>query len=97
MDSQGNSILAGYYQAGALFGDLAVTNAGVSDAFIAKYDSAGSILWVRTVGGTGEEKANSVAVDADDNCYLTGYFQMTRRRRERKLLARKKAFTRGPR
>ena len=75
VDSQGNSILAGYYQAGALFGDLAVTNAGVSDAFIAKYDSAGSILWVRTVGGTGEETANSVAVDADDNCYLTGYFQ----------------------
>jgi hypothetical protein len=42
--------------------------------FIAKYDVAGTLLWVRQAGGTNDDGGSSVAADPAGNCYVTGAF-----------------------
>ncbi|AWI25434.1 T9SS type A sorting domain-containing protein [Flavobacterium pallidum] len=49
------------------------TTGGNSDFFIAKYDAGGNVIWARSAGGTENEYGVSVAVDADDNIYATGW------------------------
>lgn len=50
---------------------------GMEDAFIAKYDAAGQLQWGRSFGGTGLDSIESLAVGADGNLYVAGYFSAT--------------------
>ncbi len=43
------------------------------DAFLAKFNTLGVRLWGTYYGGTGEEVCNQVAVDANNNIYITGH------------------------
>lgn len=74
-DGAGNLYVAGYFTGTATFGTNALISAGLSDAFVAKYNSAGALLWVRRVGGPGFDTANGLAVDTLGNCYVTGAFE----------------------
>ncbi len=47
--------------------------AGYHDAFLVKFNSAGSLKWATYYGGTSDDIGESVAVDASDNVYITGY------------------------
>jgi hypothetical protein len=47
-------------------------NAGVYDAFIAKFDSAGIRLWGTFFGGSGEEQCFSLTTDSYGNVLITG-------------------------
>jgi hypothetical protein len=51
---------------------------GGFDAFIAKYDPNGNILWVKQIGGSGNDYALGIDI-SDDNeyIYVTGIFQNT--------------------
>ena len=62
-DSQGNVYTVGKTQS---------TGAGSSDILLAKFDSAGSIVWQRILGGTGGDDARAVAFDSSDNVYIVG-------------------------
>jgi hypothetical protein len=76
-DSHGNVYVAGYFASDSIiFGNTTLKNngPGFDDLFIAKYDSTGRILWVQSAGGSMDDKASSVAIDATGNVYLTGYF-----------------------
>ena len=64
LDSSGNVYIGG--QTGS-------TGAGQNDFLIAKYNSGGSIQWQRTLGGTGNDSGQAVAVDSSGNVYITGY------------------------
>lgn len=46
----------------------------VSDAFLAKWNAAGALQWVRTGGGTNDDYAYSVVVDGVGDAYLCGVF-----------------------
>ncbi len=46
--------------------------AGGQDAFIARYDSAGNLLWVRQFGTPQPDRATAVATDAEGNAYVAG-------------------------
>jgi len=46
--------------------------AGGTDLLIAKYNSSGVLQWDRTLGGSGEDYANGVAVDSADNIIVVG-------------------------
>lgn len=74
VDKAGNVYVTGYYQSNPLdFGVTAsLTNAGGSDAFVAKYDAAGNEVWIKGIGGTGSDKSNAIAVDEAGNVYITG-------------------------
>jgi Beta-propeller repeat len=51
---------------------------GLADAFITKFNAAGSALVYSTyLGGTGEDHGNSIAVDSAGGAYVTGYTYST--------------------
>ncbi|MBN2477368.1 MAG: cadherin-like domain-containing protein [Pirellulales bacterium] len=50
---------------------------GGEDVFVAKYGSAGNLLWARTFGGVEDDVAFGVAVDDNLNVYVTGSFRDT--------------------
>ena len=47
--------------------------AGGIDVLIAKYNSAGALQWDRTLGGTGSDIGNAVAIDSANNIIVVGY------------------------
>ncbi|MEP0393823.1 MAG: SBBP repeat-containing protein, partial [Nitratireductor sp.] len=81
VDSSGNSYVTGTFQGTADFdpgaGTTNLTSAGNDDAFIAKYDSDGALVWAKNVGGTSDDYGQSIEVDSSGNSYVTGYFQGT--------------------
>jgi Beta-propeller repeat len=77
VDGSGNVYITGYYGGTAAFGNTSVTSAGDTDIFIAKYNSSGAVQWVRSAGGTGIDRGQSIAVDAGGNVYVTGFYRAT--------------------
>ena len=74
VDGAGNSYVTGSFEGNATFATTNLTSQGLSDVFVAKYDSSGSLLWARQAGGTNADAGFGIAVDAQGNCYVTGYF-----------------------
>jgi hypothetical protein len=79
VDDSGNSYLAGFFNAAAIFAQgqanqTTLTAAGNSDIFIARYDFNGTLLWVMRAGGTGLDQSVGIAVDSAGNSYVTGLF-----------------------
>ena len=50
---------------------------GSTDIFIQKLNSAGDLVWAKSVGGVGGDYSLSIDVDASGNSYITGYFRDT--------------------
>src|SRR5690606_7321091 len=75
MDSQGNVYAAGIYSGTITIGNSITWAGGNADGFLAKYDNDGNPVWVKGFGGGFDDVATDVAVDANDNLYITGYFQ----------------------
>ena len=74
-DPAGNAYIVGeFYSTNATFENVTLTNAGINDVFLTKYDSLGNLVWARRAGGTGSDTAYAVAVDAAGNIYITGAF-----------------------
>lgn len=75
-DASGNIAITGFYfNSNIYFGNVAVTNAGDLDAFIALYNSAGSLIWAKGVGSIDEEFGNAVAFDQNGNVIFGGVFK----------------------
>ena len=81
-DPSGNVFVTGYYAAAlTLFDSSGVSNAslpitGGTDGFIAKYSSAGAVLWVARIAGTGtaNERGNGIATDSSGSVFITGIY-----------------------
>jgi hypothetical protein len=52
---------------------VAAVDAG-SDVFVARIDSKGAVLWVKTFGGGGDDVVRGVSVDGDANVFFVGDF-----------------------
>ncbi len=74
IDFNGNSYVTGLFEDSIIFDNTTLTNAGYEDIFIVKYNSLGSMVWVKNIGGTGMDDGNSIVADANGNFYLTGAF-----------------------
>ncbi len=70
VDSSGNIILVGEFWADLDLGKGPMTSADTTDAFLAKFDCQGDLIWARQYGGTDYQRANEVTVDADDNIVI---------------------------
>ncbi|OGT13239.1 MAG: hypothetical protein A3F73_07820 [Gallionellales bacterium RIFCSPLOWO2_12_FULL_59_22] len=77
VDASGNVYIAGYFSGATLtLGSVTLTKIGGLDAFVAKLDASGTVVWAKNYGGAGASaRGNSIAVDASGNVYLGGYFQ----------------------
>ncbi|HIK13152.1 MAG TPA: SBBP repeat-containing protein [Oscillatoriaceae cyanobacterium M33_DOE_052] len=66
-DSSGN-----IYVTGSTKGSLR-RHQGDFDAWVAKYDSDGNMLWLEQLGTAGEDKSLGAATDSAGNVYITGW------------------------
>ena len=73
-DADGNVYLAGQFNGSISFGATTLTSSGGSDGFIAKLDAVGTALWARKLGGTGNDIAYAVAVNAGGEIAVAGSF-----------------------
>ncbi len=73
-DGSGNSVATGSFNGTISFGSIALTSAGSSDIFIAKYDASGNVVWAKRAGGTSRDEGLGIATDAAGNSIATGYF-----------------------
>nr|RNJ65943.1 MAG: hypothetical protein EDM05_28300 [Leptolyngbya sp. IPPAS B-1204] len=68
-DALGNSYVTGF-----TLGNLGGQNAGLEDAFLAKYSPSGDLLWIRQYGTASLDNSLDVAVDRSNNSvYVTGF------------------------
>ncbi|HMJ71303.1 MAG TPA: gliding motility-associated C-terminal domain-containing protein [Cyclobacteriaceae bacterium] len=58
-------------------GITTLPNSGSTDVFIAKYTTAGGLIWARHVGGNSQDDSNAITVDKDGNVLVAGYFLQT--------------------
>lgn len=82
LDDAGNSCITGYFTGTATFGagepnETVLTSAGNLDAFVAKYDGSGSLVWATRVGGVEHDWGTAIAVNGVGTCYATGFFGAT--------------------
>jgi hypothetical protein len=74
-DAAGNVYVIGDFTSTTFtVGSTALTNLGGIDIFVAKYNSSGQVLWAKSIGGTSNESGRGIALDANGNVYITGYF-----------------------
>jgi len=79
VDGTGNVFVTGFFQGNASFGPTNLGSTGQSDVFVAKYDSAGNLVWVSQAGSRDYDEANAIALDNAGNVYVTGYFDANAR------------------
>lgn len=81
VDNQDDCYVAGYfYSTNCPIGNITLTNFapnGNSSFFIAKFDSAGNVIWARGPDKGYSQAGYGIAVDALGNCYLAGQFSGT--------------------
>jgi len=80
-DIEGSYIITGSFS-GTVDFDLGTNvynliSNGASDAFVAKYDTEGKLVWAFNIGGPQSDRGNSVAVDYLGDIVITGYFTGT--------------------
>jgi hypothetical protein len=73
-DDAGNSYVTGEYQFTVTMGDTTMTAQGIRDIYVAKYDDAGALRWLRSTGGTRGNLGYCVVRDKTGNLYLSGAF-----------------------
>lgn len=83
-DKDDNFYLAGGFALSADFdpgsGEYLLTSNGIgytTNLYLAKYTSAGSLLWAKSVGGKKGASAEAISLDAQDNILITGSFMDT--------------------
>lgn len=78
LDQSGNHYVAGNYADTLFINGVAYPNYlndGSNDAYLAKYDAAGNVLWVQTINGPSSQLIKSMKVNASTgDCYVSGSF-----------------------
>ena len=75
VDNSGNVFVIGNFQNNVNWDSQLLKSAGLQDIFVARYDRAGSLVWVKPFGGPGVDYGRDIALDANGNIYITGDFQ----------------------
>ena len=78
LDMSNNIYATGYFSGTADF-DLGastfnMTSFGGEDVFILKIDGSSNFLWSKQLGGATNDRCNSIAIDALNSIYTTGFF-----------------------
>ncbi|WP_173977550.1 DUF4347 domain-containing protein, partial [Magnetospirillum sp. LM-5] len=80
-DASGNIYVGGDFGGTADFdlgvGSTTLSAGGTQDAFLAKYDSTGTLQWAHNLGGSAADGLRELKVDASGNVYAVGVFSGT--------------------
>ncbi len=81
VDTDGNAYVTGLFCDTVDFdpgpGTFSLTSVGSSDGFVAKYSSAGALVWARQLEGPAFDDSYAIALDDCGNVYTTGWFRDT--------------------
>lgn len=70
----GEVVITGSFRETAILGGSSITSNGGTDAFLAKFDAPGNLLWAISMGGGTNDAGLGVSLDALGNIYLSGKF-----------------------
>lgn len=74
-DPAGNSYVAGIFSGTVAFGSFNLTSVNYQDMFIAKYNSAGTVLWAVNAGRSNNGfNLQDITIDVSGNSYITGSY-----------------------
>jgi hypothetical protein len=73
MDENNDIYLTGHFTGTVNYEGNMLTSYGGQDVYVAKYNSSGDFMWVRQIGGPGQDAAKDIAVRGG-HAYVTGYF-----------------------
>ncbi|MCX6273909.1 MAG: SBBP repeat-containing protein [Bacteroidetes bacterium] len=76
-DDSGNVYVSGQFEYDCYFGTKMVSTAGQHDIFLAKYNSAGTLKWLKSAGGSDGDAGHGIGMDANRNIYTSGEFETT--------------------
>lgn len=77
-DGFGNVYVTGPFIGTVTFGTFVLTSpTNLSEIFVAKMDTDGNWLWAVSAGGTGNDQANGLVIDCEQNVYVTGFFSVS--------------------
>ncbi len=81
VDPAGNSYITGCFNSATNFdignSSYFISSVGEKDAFVAKYNTDGDLVWAKAIGGINDDIGRSVFVDNAGNTYSTGTFSGT--------------------
>ncbi len=77
IDQDKNVYMTGGFEKIAYFGNDSIISSGNRDIFIAKYDSTGNLIWLKTAGGKQYDSPGDLEFDSEGNLLLVGNFQDT--------------------
>lgn len=77
VDGSGNAYVTGHVLTNdfpaSMVNGYQTTNRGADDAFVAKFDSAGVLVYFTYLGGVSYDYGNDIGVDAAGNAYVVGW------------------------
>ena len=76
-DANGNSYITGGFDSTLVFGNYTLSNIGIEDGFVVKYDASGNVVWAKSFNGSGAEVGYGICTDAIGHVYVTGFFTDT--------------------
>ncbi|AUX44327.1 uncharacterized protein SOCE26_057910 [Sorangium cellulosum] len=71
----GHVMFTGSFEGSMDLGSAPLVSAGGKDAFVARLDSAGNLLWSRRFGGADDESGDAVLLEHGGNALVTGSFR----------------------
>ncbi len=74
-DNAGNVIVGGWYSKTMTVGETVLKSLGADDMFIAKFDPAGTLMWIKSIGAENIELVQSIAATKDNALIATGEFR----------------------
>ncbi len=77
IDTEGFIYITGYFLDSIFFDDLKLESADLNDIFIAKYSPDGELIWAKSAGGRGDDRAYAITADPHGNIAISGQFSGT--------------------
>jgi hypothetical protein len=78
VDNQGNVVVSGDFSLtldlDTAAGVASITSNGDQDIFLLKLDANGNLIWLKQIGGNGDDRSLKIAVNATGDIYNVGYF-----------------------
>lgn len=77
LDNSGNVYITGGFMNTITIETTSRTSLGSFDMMLAKFGSDGSLEWLQSAGGTGQDMGTKLTTDAAGNVYVTGHLYYT--------------------
>ena len=77
IDQNGHILMTGLFEGNTSFESTVISSAGNYDGFLAKFDSEGTLIWIKPFGGADYDTGVSLVSDNSTNIFITGNFSGT--------------------